>query len=224
MYAFARRSFSAILLVALVAPAASCGRTSDDGGQPPSQSGGTPAVGAGGATAGANQAGAAAASAGAGPDQSSAGAPDVIDPSAPFGACQENDMPGAPCAAGRCYGIRCGVRFELSCKGGAWKRGDSSPAWELACPAGNESVSNVGDIVTGVCCGELLPKNDVYSEPPSCNLCPEAAPDDGAPCSLPDECAPSVIDCFYKCCCYGDTIWAQCDGKRWHAATNCSDK
>src|SRR5215216_8192890 len=88
MFAFARRSCSAILPLALVAPAASCGRTSDDEGQPPSQSGGTSAVGAAGATAGANQAGAAAASAGTGPDQSSAGAPDIIDPSTPFGSCQ----------------------------------------------------------------------------------------------------------------------------------------
>ena len=88
----------------------------------------------------------------------------------------------------------------------------------------NERIYDIGEIDTGACCGEILPKNDVHTEAPSCDLCPQGAPDDGAPCSLPDDCAPSVIDCFYKCCCYGTTIWAQCDGKRWHVATNCSSK
>src|SRR5437870_4637741 len=95
MFAFDRRMFSAtLLLLALVAPAVGCGRTSHDDGQPPSQSGGTapttPAAGAtaAGASAGGNQAGSAAASGGTSSDVSSAGASE-IDPSTTSRPCQE---------------------------------------------------------------------------------------------------------------------------------------
>jgi hypothetical protein len=116
------------------------------------------------------------------------------------------------------------VRFDLTCKDDTWDSGDSTLAWELVCPVPSDSVYDVGDIKEGACCGEVLPRNDVYSEPPSCDLCPAMAPRDGEPCSLPDDCAPAIIDCFYKCCCYGNVTWAQCDGTEWHVATNCSDK
>ena len=232
MFPFGRRALSATLvLLALVAAVGSCGRTSHDDGQPSSPSGGmspsTTTAGAAavaGTIAGANDAGSAAAHGGTSSDVSSAGAPGISDPSTTSRSCDETDVPGAPCKDARCYGTRCGVRFNLACKGGAWSSGDSSLAWELVCPVGNEPIYDIGELKTGACCGELLPKNDVYTEPPSCNLCPEGAPVDGAPCSLPEDCAPPVIDCFYKCCCYGNTIWAQCDGKRWHVATNCSGK
>ena len=205
----------------LVAGTARCGRTSQDEGQPPAESGGgsrsAPPAGAG---AGGNQAGAVTVSGGTGADVSSAGALAIGDSR----ACQERDVPGAPCKDPRCYGTRCGVRFDLVCEGGAWRSGDSSLAWELVCPAGSDSIYDIHDIKTAACCREVLPKNDVYTEANSCNLCPADAPDDGASCSLPNDCAPPVIDCFYKCCCYGNTIWAQCDGERWHVATNCSSK
>ena len=116
------------------------------------------------------------------------------------------------------------MHFDLVCTDGVWSADASLLAWALECPKGNESASEVGDIETGACCGEVLPKNDVYTEPPSCDLCPASAPQDGESCSLPDACAPRIIDCFYKCCCYGSTIWAQCDGQQWHVATDCSAK
>ena len=228
MFAFGHRPPSAaLLLLALAAPAAGCGRTSHDdaptplgGAAPSTHTAGAAAVGG---TTSANQAGSGAASGGTSSDVSSAGASEITDPTTSL-SCQETDVPGAPCEDARCYGTRCGVRFDLVCKGGAWSTGDSSLAWELVCPATDEPIYDIGGIKAGACCGELLPKNDVHDEPPSCNLCPQAAPDDGAPCSLPDDCAPPVIDCFYDCCCYGNTTWAQCDGKRWRVATNCSSK
>lgn len=154
----------------------------------------------------------------------SAGAPAIVDPSGAARPCAPQDAPGQPCNAVRCWGDRCGVHFELNCKDGAWDEGDSSLAWELVCPVPSESVYDIGDIEQGACCGSVLPRNDVYSEPPSCDLCPAATPRDGDPCSLPDDCAPPIIDCFYKCCCYGNLTWAQCDGQQWHVATNCSGK
>lgn len=225
MFAFSSRTLSAtLLLLALVPPSAGCGRTSRDEGLPQpsgtSPSNVTAGATAAGATAGANQAGSAAANGGASSDVSAAGASEITDQPASR-SCQEADVPGAPCEDPRCHGARCGVRLELNCEGGAWSNRDSSLAWELVCPASDEPIYDVGDVKAGACCGQLLPKS---TQPPSCSLCPEAAPDDGALCSLPDDCAPPLIDCFYKCCCYGNTTWAQCDGKRWHVATNCSAK
>ncbi|HET9952963.1 MAG TPA: hypothetical protein VFQ61_00595 [Polyangiaceae bacterium] len=223
------RPVSVALLLGLAA--ASCGRTSHDDERPLAPSGGTSANTTG---ASANTAGVTAAAGGAGGAATSiggmtqeviqAGAPTTLDPSTPSRACSEGDVPGAQCEDPHCFGRRCGVRVDLVCRNGSWKNLNSSLAWDLTCPRGNEGVTDVGEIVTGACCGEELPKNDVFTEPPSCNLCPDAAPNDGDSCSLPNDCAPAIIDCFYECCCYGETIWAQCDGKRWRVATNCSDK
>jgi len=216
---------SILLLLALVALAASCGRTSNDEGQAPSQSGGAlPTAGSTAGAAGGQQGGSTMAKGGAESSVSSAGAPEVTDPSGTSRPCEEGDVPDAPCEDSRCWGTRCGVRFDLICKDGVWSSADSPLAWELVCPVSDEAIYDVRDIKMGACCGELLAKNDVHTEPPSCNLCPEAAPNDGSPCSLPSDCAPAIIDCFYKCCCYGTTTWAQCDGERWHVATNCSSK
>jgi hypothetical protein len=202
MFVSARHPFPAILLLlAFVAPAASCGSSSRDEGQGPAESGG---------------------SSPASPDASSAGAP-MIGPSTGLLLCQDRDVPGAPCQDERCYGTRCGVRFDLLCENGAWSSAGSSLAWELVCPSA-EPIFDIAGIEVGACCAEHLARNDLYTEPQSCELCPPGAPVDGEPCSLPDDCAPAVIDCFYKCCCYGNTTWAQCDGERWHVATNCSPK
>jgi hypothetical protein len=224
VFPVARRLSVSLLLLALVATAASCGRTSHEESQPPLPSGGaapsTPPNGG----AGAAQAGSVTASGGAITDVSFAGAPEIVDPAVTSRPCLDRDVPGAACEDPRCWGTRCGVRFDLACEGGAWSSGGSSLAWELSCPAGDEPINDIGELETGACCGKLLPKNDVHTEPNSCSLCPDAAPDDGAACSLPDDCATPIIDCFYRCCCYGDTVWAQCDGKRWHVATNCSPK
>jgi len=189
--------------------AANCGRAEHDAGEMPlpSQAAGEPS------TAGTS-----------GSATSSAGAPAIIDTIGGPRPCSPSDTPGERCENLRCWGKRCGVRFDLTCKDGAWDRGESTLAWELSCPVPIDSVYDVGDIQQGACCGAVLPRNDVYQEPPSCNLCPQAAPQNGEPCSLPAECAPPIIDCFYKCCCYGDLTWAQCDGERWHVATTCSDK
>ena len=210
MSALIRRSLSPVfLLAAVLVLGASCGRTSHD------------AIGSGGAGA----ADATNSSSGkSGAESTPAGAPAIIDPSGAARPCVPQDAPGQPCDAERCWGSRCGVPFMLTCHEGTWESADSSPAWELVCPAPPESVYDIDDIKQGACCGSLLPRNDVYSEPPSCGLCPDTAPQDGDLCSLPNDCAPAVIDCFYKCCCYGDLIWAQCDGKAWHVATNCSPK
>jgi hypothetical protein len=210
MSGFTRGRFSAPLsLLVLVSVAASCDGSSRNEGQPSAESAGT------GGSAGVGG------SAGAG--ASSAGAPAIdIPPSSP--RCLAQDAPGAPCGYPACWGTRCAIRFDLTCDGGVWSARDSTLAWDLVCPAGNDSVNSLGDIEMGACCGELLPKNDLHTEPPSCDLCPGDAPDDGDPCSLPDDCAPAVIDCFYKCCCYGNTTWAQCDGTRWRVVTNCSSK
>lgn len=226
MFPFGQRPFQIIsLLLALVALAVSCGRTSNDEGQRPSQSGGAlPSAGSTAGGAGAHQGGSKMESGGTASNVSSSGAPEVTEPSATWRPCRAADVPDAPCEDSRCGGTRCGVSFELICKDGAWSSASSPLAWELVCPVKDEAVYDIRDIKAGACCGELLAKNDVYTEPPSCNLCPEAAPNDGSPCSLPSDCAPAVIDCFYKCCCYGTTTWAQCDGERWHVATNCSSK
>lgn len=153
-----------------------------------------------------------------------AGAPAMLDPSTASRPCTARDAPGKRCDAPRCLGERCGVRFELFCMEGAWGSGDSSLAWDLVCPVASEPIYDIRDIKQGACCGDVLPRRDLYTEPNSCSLCPEAAPVDGDPCALPDDCKPAIIDCFYKCCCYGNLTWAQCDGQEWHVATNCSAK
>jgi hypothetical protein len=201
-----------LLLSWVVVLAASCGRTAHDVGEKPA-----PSQSAGEASHGLPPSQ-------AGSGTSSAGAPPTIDPIGVTRPCAPSDAPGEPCDGSGCWGRRCGVRFDLTCKGGTWDSGPSVLAWQLACPVPGDSVHDIGDIEQGACCAEVLPRNDVYSEPPSCDLCPQAAPQDGEPCSLPAECAPPMIDCFYKCCCYGSLTWAQCDGERWHVATNCSSK
>ena len=113
---------------------------------------------------------------------------------------------------------------DLVCESGAWVTVDSSHASDLVCPEGTESVTSLADITVGACCGELRPRNRAPIEPASCELCPQFAPEAGAPCSLPDDCTPRLIDCFYSCCCYGSTTWAQCDGETWHVTTDCSPK
>lgn len=212
---------TSLLLIAL---AASCGRTSNHEGQSTSQSGGAAAGVASTAEGGAApHAGSTAETGGTPPNMSSAGTPEISEPSTASRPCQSGDVPDAPCEDSRCWGTRCGVRFDLVCQHGAWSSADSPLAWELVCPVVDEAIYDVGNIEIGACCGDVLPKNN-YSDPPSCNLCPEGAPQDGSPCSLPDECTPPIVDCFYKCCCYGNTIWAQCDGERWRVATNCTGK
>lgn len=136
--------------------------------------------------------------------------------------CKQGEMPGSPCDAPQCWGTRCGVDFRLICKDGAWVPGKSPNVWNMVCPM-SEPVPGLDQIRTGACCGQPLPRNSPQ-EPPSCSECPQTAPMDGEPCSLRDSCAPKLIDCFYKCCCYGFTVWAQCDGRRWRLATSCSDK
>lgn len=100
---------------------------------------------------------------------------------------------------------------------------DDALAWQLVCPVPSDAVSSLPEITRGACCGSTLPRNEL-DEPPSCSLCPDEAPRNGDPCSLADDCVPALIDCFYKCCCYGSVTWAQCDGKTWHVPTECSEK
>lgn len=225
-----RRVSSALWLSCLAVLAASCGRTEHerDEGQVPVSSAGAgraseqpPSVAGGGA----NQAGSLSASSGTGGlDLGPEGAAGLSDPGDVISECTPSDAPGVACSAPRCWGQRCGVRFDLTCKNGIWDSGDSSLAWELVCPVSTDLNNDIRGIDQGACCGELLPRNDVYTEPASCSLCPETTPKEGDACSLPSSCAPAIIDCFYKCCCYGTLTWAQCDGTRWHVATNCSPK
>jgi hypothetical protein len=135
--------------------------------------------------------------------------------------CIESDRPGEPCSRSLCRGQSCGTPFELACVDGVWTIAGSAAAFEKPCPPGNEHATNIADIVSGACCGAQVPRND---DTASCNLCPEGEPRDGDPCELPADCSPAVIDCFYRCCCYGHTTWAQCDGERWRVETDCSSK
>lgn len=223
---------SALLLLSLAVLVTNCGRTSHEEPEehvsPPSAGAGgdaPPSSGGGGAgQAGSTSVSGATSASGTSGSESSPGGAPAIDPGVGALHCAPQDEPGSACNFPRCWGDRCGVHFELTCVNGVWDSRGSSLAWELVCPVPGSSVSDVGDIEQGACCGKTLPRNDVHSEPPSCNLCPDLEPRDGEPCSLPDDCAPALIDCFYKCCCYGNVTWAQCDGKQWHVATNCSGK
>lgn len=218
-----RARSSAFLLLSAVACAVNCSRTAHDGPgieQPPQSAGAPqsepPDIPSGGASA-------AGSSGTSGSQPLSSGAPSIQvgDDGRP---CQPEDVPGQPCDTARCWGNRCGIHFELTCEEEAWDSGSYGTAWELVCPVTSGSIFGIDAIEEGACCGETLSRNDVYTEPQSCSLCPDAAPRDGDPCSLPSDCAPPIIDCFYKCCCYGNLTWAQCDGTEWHVATNCSDK
>jgi hypothetical protein len=224
----ARRLLPAFTLLALLSLPASCGRTSSaaDERQAPPEAG---SGGSGAMPSASNQGGIALGGSLSTPDAggrtpSAGGGGPIVDPSLPSRPCGPDELPGQPCEDPRCWGTRCGVRFNLACLGGTWTVDSPALAWELVCPPGSESVFSVSEIDKGACCGDLRPRNDVHTEPPSCEYCPEAAPQDGDACGLPDECMPQLIDCFYDCCCYGTTTWAQCDGERWHVATNCSSK
>lgn len=164
----------------------------------------------------------------AGPILSLGGEPSQpLEPAKPtreVGTCRSGDLPGEPCLAeAMCWSTRCGVHFELACQAGSWVVDGSSLAFEMVCQPSDEFTYAIRDITTGACCGERGPRNEV-TEPQSCELCPGVAPRDGEPCALPDDCNPRIIDCFYDCCCYGTTTWAQCDGESWHVATDCSGK
>lgn len=225
-----KRSFSTIsLIVASFAVVASCGRTSrNERDEPPADpSAGTPGSvpPSGGDSSGGTggQSGANSTSGASGMEPSAAGGPVIVQPGMDR-ECTPSDAPGKPCDASHCLGKRCGVLFQLTCEDGVWRSRDASPAWELVCPVPIETVYGLEDIHQGACCGDTLPRNDVLTEPHSCSSCPDAAPMDGDPCHLPSDCSPPLIDCFYRCCCYGYLTWAQCDGKQWHVATACSDK
>ena len=128
-----------------------------------------------------------------------------------------------------CWGRHCGITSYLVCVDGSWQirqatQGGSTP-WDFACAPDQQGAVEIASITRGQCCGEPV-SNAVPSE---CRYCPADAPVDGAACNLPGTCnsdagAPTVIDCFYTCCCYGSVTWAQCDGQRWHVTTDCSSK
>jgi hypothetical protein len=224
-----RRLLPVLLLLALLPLPASCGRTSsapDDGQAPPESGNG----GSGATSSHTNQGGitlggsVGTTDAGDAPASSARAGGPLVDPTLPSRPCGPDELPGQPCEDLRCWGTRCGVHFNLACVAGTWAVDYPALAWELVCPTGNESIYDLGEIDIGACCGDLRPRNDVDTQPPSCEHCPEAAPQDGDACRLLDDCMPQLIDCFYDCCCYGNMTWAQCDGERWHVATNCSGK
>jgi len=209
-----------VTLVVAVAIGGSCGRTQGGGG-------GVPTLrSVAGETAGH---GTSAGSGGKGqpsedPPLERGGAPGerpIEKPTRYAGDCTETDRPGTPCTKDTCWSARCGVRFSLTCLDGVWVLGDDSPALELVCSPDEEFVSSLGDLDSGACCAERLPREELGNAH-SCSLCPPQEPRDGQACSLADDCSPKLIDCFYRCCCYGTTSWAQCDGQTWHVASNCS--
>jgi hypothetical protein len=133
--------------------------------------------------------------------------------------------PGAPCEAGLCRYTTCGVEASYFCNDGSWSDGmvacreidsfDSCPFGPFACVTPETDLAHRESI----CCGEYASE---------CSACPEVAPEPGTPCAPTDECSqgdlPVLMNCFYSCCCYGDTTWAQCDGSVWRVTSNCSSK
>lgn len=221
-----RRSFwNGLFFLAGLTLIGGCGRTAHEESAAPNNGGAasaapaTSAAGRGGGAGGADAV--------PGPILSLGGEPsEPTEPNKPttaVGTCRTTDLPGEPCEEALCWSSRCGVHFQLACQDGAWVVDGSSLAFEMMCQTSDEFAYDIRDITTGACCNDRIPRNEAR-EPPSCELCPGVAPRDGEACALPDSCSPRIIDCFYSCCCYGTTTWAQCDGERWHVATDCSGK
>jgi hypothetical protein len=135
------------------------------------------------------------------------------------------DSPDAPW----CLARHCGVVGHLVCVEGIWEllghtEGTTTP-WDFVCAPEEEGAYGITEITQGQCCGARVSS---ATDPLECRYCPAAAPVDGSSCNLPAECggdaSSRIIDCFYRCCCYGHRKWAQCDGQRWHVVTDCSPK
>jgi hypothetical protein len=216
-----RHPFSnGLLVLACLGSIGSCGRAERDEPATQGHVGGGDAPIGGGGESGGGDAGRSNATGGivlAVAGQPSEPAPPK--PTKPTGSCGVDDRPGAPCEKPSCGSSRCGVAFHLTCHEGVWVLEKPSAAFELTCAAEDEFSYGLPDLTSARCCGEQRPRAEG-----SCELCPTEAPENGDACTLPDDCSPRVLDCFYSCCCYGTTTWAQCDGERWHVATDCSGK
>jgi hypothetical protein len=145
--------------------------------------------------------------------------------------CTPDTRPGQACDEPYCQPVQCGVQGQLECIDGTWaplgapnaSAADISP-WSFQCEgdAGSGFCSLVGQ-----CCGDPSASSGCPTEN-GCRFCPATQPIDGEPCTLPAACdghsGLKVIDCYYRCCCYGGPAWAQCDGERWRISSNCSSK
>jgi hypothetical protein len=149
-------------------------------------------------------------------------------------SCTSEARPGDGCDplgdVGGCGVFHCGARSTLDCRDGHWElqpqswQHESSPL-DFVC---GPEQAEARDFCTGQvqCCGRPVQQASECPVEGGCELCPPTEPRDGAACTLPTACdgqaAPRVIDCYYKCCCYGQATWAQCDGERWHLNTQCT--